>query len=129
AIGEKVETPEELTELLDKSASLREKDPQPEMDGFDVLVEVSKAINDDIVHDIDEFDVQGDKVKIYGIVSATDEAERIAEQLRKHRCFKEVKISKITQVVNSKRQRYSMTFDVACGADKKPAAKTKPGAH
>lgn len=121
-VGQRVESPEELEELLDKSAGMSEKDPQPELDAFDVLVEVSKAISDDIVHDIDEFDVQGDKAKLLGIVSATDEAERIATELGKHRCFKEVKISKITQVVNSKRQKYSLTFDVVCG-DKKALAK------
>jgi general secretion pathway protein L len=128
AMGQRVESPEELDELLDKSASLSEKDPQPELDGFDVLVEVTKAISDDIVHDIDEFDVQGDKAKLQGIVSATDEAERIAGELGKHRCFKEVKISKITQVVNSKRQKYSLTFDVVCGNDKK-LAKANKGAR
>jgi general secretion pathway protein L len=129
ALGQRVESPEELNDLLDRSASLSEKDPQNELDGFDVLVEVSKSISEDIVHDIDEFDVQGDKVKLLGIVSATDEAERIAAELGKHRCFKEVKISKITQVVNSKRQKYSMTFDVSCGAEKKALAKATKGAR
>lgn len=129
AVGQRVESPEELEELLDKSASMSERDPQPELDAFDVLVEVSKAISDDIVHDIDEFDVQGDKAKLMGIVSATDEAERIAAELGKHRCFKEVKISKITQVVNSKRQKYSLTFDVVCGGDKKALAKASKGAR
>jgi general secretion pathway protein L len=129
AVGQRVESPEELEELLDKSAALSEKDPQPELDAFDVLVEVSKAISEDIVHDIDEFDVQGDKAKLFGIVSATDEAEQIAAELGKHRCFKEVKISKITQVVNSKRQKYSLTFDVVCASDKKALAKAGKGAR
>jgi len=71
-------------------------------------------------------DVQNDKVKLLGIVSVTDEAERIAAKLGEHRCFKEVKISKITQVVNSNRQKYTLTFDVNCSADKKPAAKAAP---
>jgi general secretion pathway protein L len=90
------------------------------------MVEVSKSIPDDIIHDIDEFDVQNDKVKMLGIVSVTDEAERIAAELGKNRCFKEVKISKITQVVNSNRQKYTLTFDVSCSADKKTAAKAPP---
>jgi general secretion pathway protein L len=128
-LGERVESAEELAEMLDKSAALQEKDPQVELDAFDILVEVSKVIDDDIVHDIDEFDVQGDKVKIQGIVGATDEAEQIKDALAKHRCFKEVKISKITQVVNSERQKYSMAFDVSCGAEKKPLAKANRGAR
>jgi general secretion pathway protein L len=126
-LGERVETAEELTEMLDKNSALNEKDPQAELDAFDVLVEVSKAIDEDIVHDIEEFDVQGTKVKLQGIVSATDEAERIATALGKHACFKDVKISKVTQVVNSKRQKYALAFDVECDADKKTLAKASRG--
>jgi type IV pilus assembly PilM-like protein len=120
-LGERVESADELTEILDRAGSAQEKDPQPELDGFDIMVEVSKAIPEDIVHDIDEFDVQGDKVKLFGIVSVTDEAERIHDELGKHPCFKNVTLSKISQVVNSNRQKYTLTFDVACGADQKPA--------
>ena len=128
ALGQSVTSPAELSELLDKSLSQREKDPQPEIDALDVLNEVSKAIDPDIVHDIDEFDMAGDKVKIQGVVSATDEAEKIAAALGKFHCFKDVKISKISQVVNSKRQKYSMAFDIDCAADKKTAAKATKGA-
>jgi general secretion pathway protein L len=128
-LGERVEGADELTEILDRAGSAQEKDPQPELDGLDVMVEMSKAIPEDIVHDIDEFDVQGDKVKLLGIVSVTDEAERIAGELGKHRCFKDVKIAKITQVVNSNRQKYTLTFDVNCGAEKKAAAKAPRGAR
>jgi general secretion pathway protein L len=129
-LGERVETVDELTEILDKAGSGQEKDPQPELDAFDVMIAVSDSIPEDIVHDIDEFDVQGDKVKLLGIVGVTDEAERIAGELGKHRCFKDVKISKITQVVNGNRQKYTLTFDVVCGADKKAAApKAQRGAR
>ena len=127
-LGERVESAEELIEILDKAGSGQERDPQPELDGFDVMVEMSKAIPEEITHDIDEFDVQGDKVKLLGIVSATDEAERIKDELGKHRCFKNVNLSKISQVVNSTRQKYTMTFDVICEADKKLASKPARGA-
>jgi general secretion pathway protein L len=128
-LGERVESADELTELLDKAGTSQEKDPQPELDAFDIMIELSQSIPDDIVHDIDEFDVQGDKVKLLGIVSATDEAERIKDELGKHRCFKQVTLSKITQVVNSNRQKYTMTFDVNCSADKKAPPKTARGAR
>jgi general secretion pathway protein L len=128
-LGERVESAEELTDILDKGGSSQEKDPQPELDAFDIMIELSKSIPVDIVHDIDEFDVQGDKVKLLGIVSATDEAERIKDELGKHRCFKQVTLSKISQVVNSNRQKYTMTFDVNCSADKKTPAKTARGAR
>lgn len=127
-LGERVESAEELTEILDRAGS-QETDPQPELDAFDIMIDVSKAIPEDIVHDIDDFDVQGDKVKLQGIVSATDEAERIHDELAKHRCFKAVTISKITQVVNSNRQKYTLTFDVNCSAEKKAPAKTARGAR
>jgi general secretion pathway protein L len=128
-LGERVESAEELTDLLDKAGSAQEKDPQPELDAFDIMIQLSKSIPENIVHDIDEFDVQGDKVKLLGIVSATDEAERIKDELGKHRCFKQVTLSKITQVVNSDRQKYTMNFDVNCSADKKAPAKTARGAR
>jgi general secretion pathway protein L len=129
-LGERIESADELTDMLDRANSAQEKDPQPELDGFDIMVEISKSIPEDIVHDIDEFDVQGDKVKLFGIVSVTDEAERIHDELGKHRCFKNVTLSKISQVVNSNRQKYTMTFDVACSADsKKAAAKPARGAR
>jgi general secretion pathway protein L len=128
-LGERVESADELTEVLDKAGSNQEKDPQPELDAFDIMIELSKSISEDIVHDIDEFDLQGDKVKLVGIVSVTDEAERIKDVLANHRCFKQVTLSKITQVVNSTRQKYTMTFDVNCSADKKPLAKAPRGAR
>ncbi len=128
-LGERVESAEELTEILDKTGSALEKDPQPEVDAFDIMIAISKSIPEDIVHDIDEFDVQGDKVKLLGIVGATDEAERIAAELGKNVCFKDVKIAKITQVVNSNRQKYTLTFDVMCAADKKAAPKALRGAR
>jgi general secretion pathway protein L len=126
-LGERVESAEDLTDLLDKASSTQEKDPQPELDAFDVMIELAKSIPDNIVHDIDEFDVQNDKVKLLGIVSATDEAESIKDVLASHRCFKQVTLSKITQVVNSNRQKYTMTFDVNCSADKKVAQKPPRG--
>jgi general secretion pathway protein L len=128
-LGERVESAEELTEVLDKAGSSQEKDPQPELDAFDIMIELSKSIPEDIVHDIDEFDVQGDKVKLLGIVSVTDEAERIKDELGQRRCFKQVTLSKITQVVNSNRQKYTMTFDVNCSGDKKTPAKLGRGAR
>ncbi len=127
SLGQAVSSPAELTELLDKSMAQREKDPQPEMDAFDVLIEVSKAIDADIVHDIEEFDVQGSKVKIQGIVTTREEADKISAALAQHRCFKEVKVAKITQAVNSNRQKYSMSFDVECTAEKKAGTKTARG--
>jgi general secretion pathway protein L len=126
-LGERLESPEDVLDTLDRGASQLDKDPQIEMDAFDVMIEVSKAIEDDIVHDIDEFDVQSGKVKLTGIVGATEEAERISAALGKHRCFKDVKISKITQVVNSKRQKYNLSFDVSCDPEKKTLAKTSRG--
>jgi hypothetical protein len=84
-------------------------------------------VDKEIVHDIEELDVQKSKVKLRGIVTTTGEAERIAEALNKTECFKEAKISKITQAVNSERQKYSLEFEVQCEGDTGAAKKTAAG--
>jgi general secretion pathway protein L len=113
-LGESAGDPERVTELLTQNETLSETDPEPRLDAFDVMLAVSNAVDKEIVHDIDEFDVQRSKVKLRGVVTTTGEAERIAEALNKTECFKDAKISKITQAVNSERQKYSLEFEVQC---------------
>ncbi len=113
-LGERIETADEMMDLLDRGGARAEEDPQPQMDAFSVLVAVSERIDKDIVHDIEEFDVQGAKVKIVGIVSTFEEAEKIESAFAEHECFRDVKISKRTQVVGSDRKKYSLSFEVDC---------------
>lgn len=113
-LGESAGDPERVTELLAQNENLSETDPEPRLDAFDIMLAVSNAVDKEIVHDIDELDVQKSKVKLRGVVTTTGEAERIAEALNKTECFKDAKISKITQAVNSERQKYSLEFEVQC---------------
>jgi general secretion pathway protein L len=39
-LGERVESAEELTDILDRAGSGQEKDPQPELDAFDILIDI-----------------------------------------------------------------------------------------
>jgi general secretion pathway protein L len=62
-------------------------------------------------------------VKLNGVVGSTADAQVISTALGNHRCFKDVKISKIVQMVNSDRQKYVLEFEVLCPDD--DAAKKK----
>jgi general secretion pathway protein L len=124
-LGEEVTELEAAKELLQKRRSLDDADPMPHMDAFDVLIEVSNAVPQTIIHDIEEFDMQRERVKLTGIVGSASEAQEIASRLKEHRCFQEQRLGKITQVVNSDRQKYGLEWDVRCPEDlsSKPAKK------
>ena len=97
----------------------------PHMDAFDVIVAVSGAVPETIMHDIEELDMQREHVKMTGIVGTADEAQQISTKLKEHRCFQEVKLSKVVQVVNSDRQKYGLEWDVRCPEDDLSKAKKK----
>lgn len=124
AFGEEVLDPDEVVSELERLKKKGADDPMPVMDAMDIINEISKAVPEDTKHDIEEFDLARNKVKIRGIVGTTDEAQAISAALEAHACFEAVKIGKITQVVNDTRQKYSLEFDVNCEAKakkKKPA--------
>jgi general secretion pathway protein L len=125
ALDEETTDPERVAQLLSDLASAREKDPQPSMDAFDVMVKFSEAVPEDIVHDVEELDVQRGHVKVYGLVNQAEDAETIAGALLEVECFEGAKVSKIAQKVSSDRQKYTLEFEVKCPEDK---AKAKPGA-
>lgn len=124
-LGEEATDVDAAKELLQKRRALEDSDPMPHMDAFDVLIEVSNAIPQAIIHDIDEFDMQRERVKVTGIVGSASEAQEIASKLKEHRCFQEQRLGKVTQVVNSDRQKYGLEWDVRCPEDQssKPAKK------
>ena len=127
-LGEETEDPERARELLDTGGGRAVSDPMPHADAFDVLVGLSETIPMTMTHDIDEFDMQRGKVKIRGIVDTAADAKKIAKDVEKIRCVKNIKTGKITQVVNSDRQKYSLEFDVRCAEDqsKIKGKKVKP---
>jgi general secretion pathway protein L len=123
ALGEETSDPERALELLETAKGTDQADPMPHMDAFGVLAELSDAIPTSITHDIDEFDMQRGHVKLNGVVGSAADAQTISSELAKRTCFHDPKISKVSQMVNSDRQKYVLDFDVRCPDDQ--AAKKK----
>jgi general secretion pathway protein L len=122
-LGEEVSDAEAASEAVTRAQATDEADPMPTVDAFDIIVELSKVIPMSMVSDIEEFDMQRGHVKVSGVVGSTSDAQSIATEVGKHPCVKDAKIAKITQQVNSERQKYVLELDVRCGDD---AAKKKP---
>jgi general secretion pathway protein L len=106
--------PVEALDQLAQTKNRAENDPMPQIDGFDVMVELSKAIPDTIVHDVEELDLSRGHVRLNGIVNTTADASLVRDKLSQHRCVSNAKIAKVTQVVNGTRQKYVLEFDVKC---------------
>jgi hypothetical protein len=70
--------------------------------------------------------MQRGHVKVSGVVGSTADAQSIATEIGKHACVKDPKIAKITQVVNSDRQKYVLELDVRCGDDAAKKKSDKP---
>lgn len=119
--GEETHDPERVTELLERGTT-PEKDPQPEKDAFDLAVAFAEHIPEAIEHDVDDLEFSKNHVKLTGVVPTTEDAQKVAEAFKQAPCFKNVNISKISQVVKSDRQKYSMEFDYQCEQEK-PAPK------
>jgi general secretion pathway protein L len=124
-LGQGVTEPDAAMELLQKKRGSEEADPMPYMDGFDVVVELSKSVPEAITHDIEEFDMQKEHAKLTGIVGSAAEAQEIVSKLKEHRCFQEMRLGKVTQVVNSDRQKYGVEWDVRCPEDQSSKVKKK----
>ena len=117
-LGEETRDPARVTELLDKGAGVADDDPMPRVDAFDVMVQLSKAVPESMVHDVEELDVQRGHAMIHGIVPAIPDAQTIATALKGARCFQDVKVVKTTQVVGEDRQKYTIEFDLRCPTEK-----------
>lgn len=124
-LGEETTDPDQVKELINGGPTKKDSDPMPRIDAFDVIVEISKAVPMDVVHDIEEFDMAREHVKINAVVGTTEEAQKIASAMKKNECFDDVKISKISQVVKSTRQKYVLEFDVDCPDPTKAKKKKK----
>lgn len=75
--------------------------------------------------------MQRGHLKVAGVVGSTADAHNVATEIGKHPCVKDAKIGKITQVVNSERQKYTLDLDVRCvdESKKKKDAAGKPSAE
>jgi general secretion pathway protein L len=125
-LAEETSDPARAVELLERAKGSEDADPMPHLDAFGVIVELSKIIPNSITHDIEEFDMQRGHVKLNGVVGSAADAQLIATEIGKHRCLKDPKVSKVTQVINSDRQKYVLEFDVRCPDDASAKKKKKP---
>lgn len=120
-VGETIRDPKMAEDAVSVTSSKLD-DPMPHVDGFDLMIEISKAVPPDVTHDIEELDYQKGKATIHGIVPSIPDAQQIASTLGSVKCFENVKIVRTNQVVNENRQKYVLEFDVKCpvpGSDKK----------
>ena len=119
--------PDEAEVELQKARKVRPDDPMPYMDGFGIAVVLAEKLPDDMHHDVEEFEFAKGKLKIRGQVDSADDAQKVAKLLGEHRCVKDAKVTKITQVVNSERERYQLEAEVSCpgeGSDSDSSKKT-----
>lgn len=116
-LGEETTEADRARELLETALARAEADPMPHIDGFDVMVELSKAVPASITHDVEEFEVARERFKLRGIVGSASEAQVIADALKQNKCFADPKITKVSQVVNGTRQKYLLETDLKCPED------------
>jgi general secretion pathway protein L len=129
--GEATSDPQRATELLDKSVIAADDDPLPHVDAFDVMVQLSQAVPENVTHDVEELDVQRAHATIHGIVPTIPDAQQISTTLKSVRCFQDVKIVRTNKMINEERQKYAMELDLKCpaeGKDKDKAAAAGSGA-
>jgi len=122
--GEETKDIDKARELLDKRVGA-DDDPLPQADAFDVLVKFSESVPKEVVHDVLEFDLNRGHATIQGTVPSIPDAQAIADKMKEHKCFKDVKISRTAQFTGNK-QKYVLEFDVKC--EEKKTKKKSPTA-
>ena len=120
-LGEEITDADKAREHLESSPGKADEDPLPRIDGFDVMVQLSKAVPKDMVHDVVELDVQRGKVAVHGVVPTVADSDTIAKAMREYRCFKDVKVARTTQYGENK-YKYQLDLELKC-EDKKPKPK------
>lgn len=129
-LGEETSDPERARELLDQGPGGADEDPMPRVDAFDVMVQLSKAVPKEITHDVVELDVNRGHVTLQGVVPSVSDAQIIADHMKEHRCFRDVKITRTSQFTEG-RHKYVLELDLRCEDKKKKAGeagdKASPG--
>lgn len=124
-LGEETDDPARAQELLEPAGTATEEDPLPHADAFDVMVQLSKAVPKEITHDVVELDFTRQHAVIQGVVSTVSDAQLIAEAMKEHKCFKDVKVARTSQYTQD-RQKYVLEFDVKCDTKKKKTTGAEP---
>ncbi|WP_434044755.1 MULTISPECIES: type IV pilus biogenesis protein PilM [Sorangium] len=117
-LGEETSDPVKARELLDQGPGAADEDPMPRVDAFDVMVQLSKAVPKEITHDVLELDVNRGHTTIQGVVPSVSDAQIIADHMKEHRCFRDVKISRTSQFTEG-RHKYVLELDLKCEDKKK----------
>lgn len=121
-LGEEISEPDKAKEVLEAGGGKADEDPLPRIDGFDVMVQLSKAVPKDIVHDVVELDVQRGKAVVQGVVPAVADSDTIAKGMKENRCFKDVHVGRTTQYTEGK-YKYQLELELKC-EERRRAAKT-----
>ncbi len=124
--GEKTRDPQRALDLVNPARSAADEDPMPQMDDFDLMVQLAKAVPPDVKHDIEELDMQKGHATIKGIVPSIPDAQQIATTLQGIPCFKNVKIVSTVKAVNEDRQKYTLALDVKCSPEVEKDKKSSP---
>jgi general secretion pathway protein L len=126
-LGEEIADLAKAKELLDKGPGSGDDDPLPTVDAFDVMVEYSKAVPKEVVHDVMEFDLQRGHATISALIPKDADAaattDKIVNAMKQNPCFRDVKVQKTVQFGQDK-QKYVLELDVRC-EEKKDASKDK----
>lgn len=122
-LGEGTDDPEKARKLLDGDGLGADEDPLPRADAFDVMVALSEAVPKETIHDVVELDVSKNHVTIQGTVPTIPDVQPIADKLKEHKCFKDVKVPRTSQFGQGK-QKYTLELEVRCDEKKKKGTKT-----
>ncbi len=125
--GDRTEDPTRAKELVDDQTGLSEEDPMPHADGFDVMVRLSEAIPGDLKHDVEELNIQKNRVTMRGVVDTPADADKVREALTKQRCFADVKMGGSNAQPGTNRQKYSIEWEIRCPEDVKSKAPQTAG--
>ncbi len=74
-LGEETSDPQKARELLEQGPGAADEDPMPRVDAFDVMVQLSKAVPEEITHDVLELDVNRGHVTLQGVVPSVSDAQ------------------------------------------------------
>ncbi len=116
-LGEDVSDPDKAKALLEGPAK-EEDDPMPHADGFDAMIEVSKAVPKDVVHDVVEFEFARQHLNLQGTVPSVGDAETISKNLKEYKCARDVKVGR-TAAFGEGKQKYVLDLDIKCVEPKK----------
>lgn len=112
--------------MLDDALKGKTDDPLPQMDAFDFMIELSKAVPKEITHDIADFEVNRENVAVAGIVDTIDDAERVKDKLAANPCLHDVKIARTSRLEKQNKQKYTLELKLDCTASATAKAGDKP---